>query len=66
MASSPVRNHPGEYTHKTATCKRCGSTNCVWVQNKAGKWYLVEHSGLGTPDLGFYYVKTNFHRCGGR
>jgi hypothetical protein len=64
VASYRGDNHRGEYTHNVVTCKRCGNPNCVWVESrKTGKFYLVEHAGVGTPDLDFYYVRTNFHKC---
>lgn len=32
------------FTHvsKTATCKRCGSTNVTWQRSAKGKWFLTE------------------------
>mgnify|MGYP001581381698 CR=1 FL=1 len=51
---------------KPVVCKRCGHSDCAWVQSKAGKFYLVE-GGLVHPDLKgtakLVYSPFQFHKC---
>lgn len=49
---------------KTATCKKCGSTNVTWCRGKTGKYYLTEVFNYGTDNERTH--KTDFHSnyCG--
>jgi len=48
---------------KEVTCNRCGKDDCAWMQNKAGKWYLVD--GVYTTDGGTTLIasKVAYHKC---
>lgn len=45
---------------RLATCKRCGDEQVAWVQNKAGKWYLVAAYKDGDQ---FVANRFDWHRC---
>ena len=55
------------FESKPTICKRCGSKDVAWTQNKAGKWYLVE-GGYCHPDFTretgiFVWNKIKYHKC---
>jgi hypothetical protein len=49
---------------KLATCKRCGDSQCAWLQNKQGKWYLVSaYVVADTHGTQFQAAKMGYHKC---
>lgn len=49
---------------KLATCKRCGDSQCAWLQNKAGKWYLASaYIVAGTHGEELVASKAGYHKC---
>jgi hypothetical protein len=49
---------------KLTTCKKCGDSQCAWLQNKEGKWYLVAaYVVAGTKGTAFAAAKFGYHKC---
>lgn len=64
MASYVSHSYKGPMIEasKITTCKKCGCNNVIWLQSKAGKWYLVETKEHGGQGMVAYNVR-DFHNC---